>query len=1097
MTFLMRFAMVGMIATGVAVYAFAQDEDLDNLLNDLIEDVEPDKPAEPPAKETPAPAPEAKPEAQPDVKPAEEPAGGGALLKDIVDDTAPAPAAEPEKVAEPTPEPAPEPEVKPAEEPAAGEDDLDKLLDDMGNDSTPAPAEPTPAPAPEPAPEPEPTPEEVTPAPEPAPAPAPEVVPAEEPEEVTPAPEEKTAEPTPPAPAKDAMLGTMTDDSEVVQQLTEEERALNDLEMLIQLKNKGLEAHAMACLEKARELMDPQNPPEPGKAFDQYKAAIKMYEDAQKYFRERESNLPLREECEKGKREARYRQAVSLFQDREYKKALDLAQQVQREGHPFGAKLAAQIQEEVNRPVEIRPTPVLPEYAKDEYKVNRLQIQERIKRAAVYYHLSKYKEANDQLELVLRDDPSNESAINLRARVVQRLAARNRQLKASTHDEMIAQVEGQWTPLGALGRNSEELYNPVVSRGETKKVDDSGQKDTEIVMAKLQYIRLPEFNIRPPSTLADAVQFFAEVSKSYDKPELPPEEKGVSFVLNMGTPAAQPAASEESDPFATEASASSSGLPPIQGISMTYVTLKEALDMVCEVTGSTYVVKGRAVVVVPASYVDSGKTETRTYNVMSSIIERVNQIGSEVGSSSSSGSDDGWGDFGSSSSGSSGGSATSDMWKKTFTDLGVPFEGKASIVYLPSIGKLRVTNTPDNLAKIESLLEELNVTPCQIEVEARFVEVSQTDLNSLGFEWQLNSDIVGTVGSGIDWASSAIRGNSNGGTAAGGTSADGRHIFRPSASSGTGKANVGMHGGSLNNGMRFLGDGSVYANRINLANSAVAPDDTFASFSAVFGKVDMTMILHMLAQRSDTDMLSSPKVVVRPDQEAVIKVVTEWIYPTEFDITELEESDINYDNNNTSVVGGNSVTVTAPPVKFAVEPQSFEKQEVGVSLQVIPQLSQEGQMINLAITPRVVEYLGDFEYGMQVPYIQYGMTGGVVTSAEVAYYNVSMPQPKFHLREVSTVLSVYNGSTVVMGGLITEARKSFEDKVPLLGDLPFIGFLFRSTGEYSEKRNLLIFLTARLVDPAGRPLKTATDGRTGTALSDSSQNTETMSSTAK
>ena len=306
-----------------------------------------------------------------------------------------------------------------------------------------------------------------------------------------------------------------------------------------------------------------------------------------------------------------------------------------------------------------------------------------------------------------------------------------------------------------------------------------------------------------------------------------------------------------------------------------------------------------------------------------------------------------------------------------------------------------------------------------------------------------------------------------------------------------------MHGGSLNNGMRFLGDGSVYANRINLANSAVAPNDTFASFSAVFGKVDMTMILHMLAQRSDTDMLSSPKVVVRPDQEAVIKVVTEWIYPTEFDITELEESDINYDNNNTSVVGGNSVTVTAPPVKFAVEPQSFEKQEVGVSLQVIPQLSQEGQMINLAITPRVVEYLGDFEYGMQVPYIQYGMTGGVVTSAEVAYYNVSMPQPKFHLREVSTVLSVYNGSTVVMGGLITEARKSFEDKVPLLGDLPFIGFLFRSTGEYSEKRNLLIFLTARLVDPAGRPLKTATDGRTGTALSDSSQNTETMSSTAK
>ena len=108
-----------------------------------------------------------------------------------------------------------------------------------------------------------------------------------------------------------------------------------------------------------------------------------------------------------------------------------------------------------------------------------------------------------------------------------------------------------------------------------------------------------------------------------------------------------------------------------------------------------------------------------------------------------------------------------------------------------------------------------------------------------------------------------------------------------------------------------------------------------------------------------------------------------------------------------------------------------------------------------------------------------------------------MPQPKFHFRSVETYLSVYNGATVVMGGLITESRKSFEDKIPVLGDLPFIGFLFRSTGEYSEKRNLLIFLTARLVDPAGRPLKTATDGRTGSDALSRGAASETMSSTVK
>ena len=69
----------------------------------------------------------------------------------------------------------------------------------------------------------------------------------------------------------------------------------------------------------------------------------------------------------------------------------------------------------------------------------------------------------------------------------------------------------------------------------------------------------------------------------------------------------------------------------------------------------------------------------------------------------------------------------------------------------------------------------------------------------------------------------------------------------------------------------------------------------------------------------------------------------------------------------------------------------------------------------MLVNPKVVEYLGDFDYGMKVPYIQYGMTAGVVTSAEVRYYNVEMPQPKFHVREINTYISVYNGSTVVMG----------------------------------------------------------------------------------
>jgi general secretion pathway protein D len=87
-----------------------------------------------------------------------------------------------------------------------------------------------------------------------------------------------------------------------------------------------------------------------------------------------------------------------------------------------------------------------------------------------------------------------------------------------------------------------------------------------------------------------------------------------------------------------------------------------------------------------------------------------------------------------------------------------------------------------------------------------------------------------------------------------------------------------------------------------------------------------------------------------------------------------------------------------------------------------------------------------------------------------------MEQPFFNTRRLTTSLLIYNGATVVMGGMITEVRTDVEDKVPILGDIPIIGRLFRSRYESSEKKNLLIFVTARLVDPSGRLLDSSRFG---------------------
>jgi len=76
-------------------------------------------------------------------------------------------------------------------------------------------------------------------------------------------------------------------------------------------------------------------------------------------------------------------------------------------------------------------------------------------------------------------------------------------------------------------------------------------------------------------------------------------------------------------------------------------------------------------------------------------------------------------------------------------------------------------------------------------------------------------------------------------------------------------------------------------------------------------------------------------------------------------------------------------------------------------------------------------------------------------------------QPIFGVREVNTKVTIWDGATLIMGGLTREDVKKVHDKIPVLGSMPLIGRLFRSDGESAQKRNLLIFVTARLVNPGG------------------------------
>jgi general secretion pathway protein D len=118
-----------------------------------------------------------------------------------------------------------------------------------------------------------------------------------------------------------------------------------------------------------------------------------------------------------------------------------------------------------------------------------------------------------------------------------------------------------------------------------------------------------------------------------------------------------------------------------------------------------------------------------------------------------------------------------------------------------------------------------------------------------------------------------------------------------------------------------------------------------------------------------------------------------------------------------------------------------------------------------------VEFEGFINYGSPINAVGVSTVAGAITrSVPVELTANVINQPVFSTRKVTTSVSVYDGQTVVLGGLMREDVQKTEDKVPILGDIPLIGRAFRTNVEQHNKKNLVMFVTARIVTPAGLPL---------------------------
>lgn len=898
-----------------------------------------------------------------------------------------------------------------------------------------------------------------------------------------------------------------------------DEELLVNLATTERLRRESLDGQAKREIVAARESM----------AAKEFTEAVRHYGLATKLLNDSPASKALRKECEQGIAEGLYRAAFEEEEIGRRAKAVELMEKALEMRHPKARRALEEWTAKSD--VDVSKTDFSEgTHRQDDadYQKDREGVRRHLRRARQYLALRDMSRALDECEIVLKADPYNQEAIRVRRAIQGKRQTILEQERKAARDGMIADVDEAWRPVYAV--NAAQLAEASSETVKSQAGEDPERTQEQDIEKRMREMRLPTIEFKPPATIIEAVEFFRTASRDYDRPDIPIEKRGFNFVLRTPVGAIKQAAAEESsDDFSSndagDFEATANGLPPIPKITASDISFYDALKLVCDSVDYKFIVRGPIVMVMQKD-MSTAELLSRKYNVPEAFVERVNSASEEMKES---------GGFGLSSKPKKAAEEEEGEgrdWKAFFEEMGVKWPEGSSIKHIKALGKLYVRNTRENLAEFEKVLDELGGQPQLIEIETRFVEVSQEDLNSLGFEWILNSNLPLSDRFGLGKALGLKNGvytteggsqtitlpdrtitKTEGGvttteTIAGGTrtiSGTTTTSFSRGDGSRGGTVGVDAFGGSSSygNGNRYL---STVGNHIS--GESASNNDQFMRVNAFLGQADLSMILHMLSQRSDTDLLSAPKVVTKSGEQAVIKVVTEYIYPQDYDV-QLQSSSSG--SSGSSSGGGQSAILAV------VEPQNFTMREVGVILDVIPTYSEaNGGTIDLELKPAVVDEPIWHNYGMRIPFTgntssgtmadigniftgmstalaQIGATltpdetaalaKSVVSSATDAAANVStsssstmtwydapMEQPFFHVRSIDSKVSITPGSTVVMGGLITEARKAMDDKVPFLGDLPFVGRLFRSHAEKTTKRNLLIFVTGRLITPSGREL---------------------------
>ncbi|MEO0794511.1 MAG: type II secretory pathway, component PulD [Verrucomicrobiota bacterium] len=632
-----------------------------------------------------------------------------------------------------------------------------------------------------------------------------------------------------------------------------------------------------------------------------------------------------------------------------------------------------------------------PEALSPEYVENQEIVEDLLVKARAMMLYGDYSGSMEKLREVEARDPTNRSAKALQMEIIKQLGDSAWLDHEKTRDQMLQEVARSW-------------QRPQVYDFSEPPVESNGANP---IREKLKTIFIPRVSFAGVP-LSRVVETLSELSVEYD-PTLEEDEKGVNMIL-----------------------LSKDGNDPMVSITLRNLDMERILNFVTESVSYSWDVGSDAVLISRGSDDGGIRLETEFFPISRGTIIRL--TGSGDGGGSSAPADP----FAAPAAVSAGPSAsdTEENLRNFFQRAGVDFNEPGSSLAFDGT-QLIVTQTPRNLERMRNILRRYD-QPKQVEIEAKFLDVIQGNLDELGFNWSVTS-------------------------ASGRNSISSDNISLSEAFSlADQSSNIGIESTNL---VEQVVAGQVVQSTVteNTLVPAGAPSIPNAidlgqlggvagSFMGVIQGVDVNLTVNALSRQEGSDLLSAPKLTVLSGRTAQIVVAQELRYPENYGDIEAEVS-----NNGGSVLGGGGTSVAIT----AGTPQDFTVRNVGVEMEVTPTV-EENENISLKLEPRVTEFEGFVEYGG--PSI--AISGGTTVTVPSGFF-----QPIFSTREVRTEVTIFDGATVVIGGLTREEIKTIEDKVPVLGDIPFLGRLFQNKGETAQKRNLLIFVTANLISPGGSPAR--------------------------